>query len=124
MQLNQVMVYVSNLERSITFYQTLGLTLIVKSPHYARFLVSGNEATFPLHLTDEPIESKTVIYFETTELDAQVSIWKSKGILPDGAMPEMQPWLWREIHFTDPDGNPLCLYYAGENRINPPWRIN
>jgi hypothetical protein len=23
----------------------------------------------------------------------------------------------------DPDGNILCLYHAGDNRRNPPWRL-
>ena len=26
-------------------------------------------------------------------------------------------------YLQDPDGNPLCLYHAGENRLNPPWRL-
>ena len=38
-------------------------------------------------------------------------------------LPADQPWLWREAYLQDPDGNPLCLYFAGENRLNPPWRI-
>ena len=34
-----------------------------------------------------------------------------------------QSWLWRESYLRDPDGNKICLYYAGENRLNPPWRV-
>ena len=26
-------------------------------------------------------------------------------------------------YLRDPDGNRLCLYFAGENRVNPPWRV-
>ncbi len=38
MRLNQVTVTVANIESATTFYQSLGLKLIVKSPHYARFM--------------------------------------------------------------------------------------
>ena len=37
--------------------------------------------------------------------------------------PEDQPWLWREALIKDPDGHPIKLYQADENRINPPWRV-
>ena len=46
----------------------------------------------------------------------------SKGILFEG-MPNDKRWLWREARLKDPDNNQLILYYAGENRLNPPWRI-
>jgi hypothetical protein len=35
-----------------------------------------------------------------------------------------QPWLWREAHLNDPDGNPIVLYFAGAIRLNPPWKVN
>jgi len=31
--------------------------------------------------------------------------------------------LWREAELFDPGGNRILLYFAGQNRINPPWRI-
>ena len=34
-----------------------------------------------------------------------------------------QPWLWREARLQDPSGNVICRYHAGENRLNPPWRV-
>ena len=40
------------------------------------------------------------------------------------ADPQDQPWLWREAYLRDPDDNVMCLYHAGHNRQNPPWRIN
>jgi len=24
---------------------------------------------------------------------------------------------------VDPSGNVVCLYHAGDNRLNPPWRV-
>ena len=29
-----------------------------------------------------------------------------------------------EVRLKDPVNNQLILYFAGENRLNPPWRIN
>jgi len=125
MRLNQVTVPALDVERSIAFYQTLGLKLIVKSPHYARFKLPDGESTFSLHLTDnvEGVERGPHVYFECEDLDARVATLKAKGIVFDSD-PVDQSWLWREAWLTDPAGVKLCLYYAGENRLNPPWRLN
>jgi uncharacterized glyoxalase superfamily protein PhnB len=32
-------------------------------------------------------------------------------------------YLWREARLLDPDGYDLRLFSAGENRLNPPWRL-
>jgi catechol 2,3-dioxygenase-like lactoylglutathione lyase family enzyme len=34
-----------------------------------------------------------------------------------------RPWLWREARLVDPSGNVICLYHAGANRLDPPWRV-
>ena len=34
-----------------------------------------------------------------------------------------QPWLWREARLRDHAGNALCLFRAGRNRREPPWRV-
>ena len=77
MRLNQVTAPASDLEASIAFYQLLGLRLIVKSPHYARFEAPQGEATFSLHLTDGAVarENAPHIYFELNdiELDSEVA---------------------------------------------------
>jgi catechol 2,3-dioxygenase-like lactoylglutathione lyase family enzyme len=122
MRLNQVTISVSNIRRSIDFYQLLGLQVIVKSDHYCRFIVPGNETTFSIHLSDKPGPGTTVIYFECDKPDEKVAELKSKGI-EFSAGPKDQSWLWREAYLKDPDGHIICLYHAGENRLNPPWRI-
>jgi hypothetical protein len=38
-------------------------------------------------------------------------------------MPSDKDWLWRECRLKDLDNNQLILYYASENRINPPWKL-
>jgi len=62
------------------------------------------------------------VYFECDQLDEQVKQLQSQGIVFT-QLPTDQSWLWREARLKDPDGNQLILYYAGENRKNPPWRI-
>jgi catechol 2,3-dioxygenase-like lactoylglutathione lyase family enzyme len=124
MQLNQVTVSVSDLARAIAFYQRLGLQLIVESlPDYARFCCPDGQATFSLSRVAQVIPAQTLIYFECAELDQRVTELQGQGV-QFSLLPTDQPWLWREAYLQDPDGNPLCLYWAGENRLNPPWRIN
>ncbi|MDO9587139.1 MAG: VOC family protein [Brevundimonas sp.] len=121
MNLNQVTVEVSDIPRARDFYRRLGLELIVSSDHYARFLCPGG-ATFSIHLARSPAPGGTMVYFECGDLDDRVLALKAAGVAFDSG-PEDQRWLWREARLCDPDGNRLCLYFAGENRINPPWRV-
>jgi len=125
MNLNQVTVPTRNVGRSIEFYQTLGLKLIVNAlPHYARFELPEGESTFSLHLVDElPAGNGVYVYFESERLDAWVEELETAGIQFD-ELPEDRSWLWREARLRDPDGNQLILFHAGANRKNPPWRID
>ena len=125
MNLNQITLPVTDVERAIAFYETLGHRLIVKAlPRYARFECAEGDATFSLYQVESEAGSPTVyVYFEVQELDDVVATLKAKGIAFDEP-PEDKPWLWREARVRDPDGNRLILYFAGNNRKNPPWRIN
>jgi len=125
MRLNQVTVPALDVERSIAFYQTLGLRLIVKSPHYARFELPDGESTFSIHLAENAsgAANGASVYFECDDVDARVAALKAKGIKFDSD-PVDQTWLWREAWLTDPAGVKLCLYKAGENRRYPPWRLS
>ena len=125
MNLNQVTVPSLNVENAILFYEKLGLKLIVKSlPNYARFECPDGNATFFIHLTETlPQGDGVYVYFECEDLDAHVASLKENGIQFEKE-PIDERWLWREARLKDPDGNQLILFYGGENRINPPWRIN
>ena len=122
MRLNQVTLAVSDLGRAVDYYRRLGLVQIVADEHYARFACPDGDSTFSLERTDVVSPSQTIVYFECDDLDATVARVESAGIHLDQA-PVDEPWLWREARLRDPDGNPLCLFHAGENRLNPPWRI-
>lgn len=125
MNLNQITVPSVNVPRAVAFYQQLGLRLIVNSsPRYVRFECPDGTATFSIHHVEHLSPNPDlVIYFECERLDDVVADLKSKGIVFDSDLKD-QDWLWREAYLRDPDGNVICLFYAGENRLHPPWRVN
>lgn len=124
MRLNQITAPARDLTASIAFYQTLGLKLIVKNDHYARFEPPEGEATFSLHLVEGEIPwgNAPQLYFEVHDVDFEVQRLQAAGVVFETA-PADQTWLWREAWLRDPAGNALCIYHAGENRRFPPWRL-
>jgi catechol 2,3-dioxygenase-like lactoylglutathione lyase family enzyme len=124
MNLNQVTIPVSNVVKSIPFYQSLGLKLIVHThDRYARFECSPNGSTLSLHKVDQVAKgAQTIIYFEREDIDDFVKSLQQKGVQFEH-LPKDQPWLWKEAKLYDPDKNPIIIYFAGKNRINPPWKL-
>ena len=124
MKFNQATVPSTDVSRAVEFYRTLGLIQIVdSSPRYARFTFPDNDASLSMHLRSESdAPAATVLYFECDDLDEKVADLKERGIKFDSE-PTDQRWLWREAYLKDPDGNIICLFKAGNNRLNPPWRI-
>ncbi|KPF65435.1 VOC family protein [Porphyrobacter sp. AAP60] len=123
MRLNQVTVGCTDYAASVAFYTKLGLTQIVDAPpRYARFETPGGE-TFSIHHADAVTAPTTVVYFEIEDLDQTVAILKSAGLhfLKD---PVDESWGWREARMRDPAGNEICLFWGGDNRRFPPWRID
>jgi len=123
-RLNQVTVTGTDYERSVAFYQGLGLRQIVGSPpDYARFETAGG-ATLSVQIDpEEKISATTAIYLECDDLDRRVERMARSGV-PFEHGPRDQPWMWREARLRDPDGNIIFLYKAGETRRFPPWRIS
>lgn len=124
MNLNQVTIPSTDLDSSIHFYEKLGLKLIVHSPpRYARFECPQGDTTLSIHLVKElPKGEGITLYFECEELDLKVKELMDLGLKFEHP-PVDQRWLWREARINDPHGNRLILYYGGENRKNPPWKI-
>lgn len=125
MNLNQITIPSLDVVKATEFYKKLGLLLIVDAlPRYVRFELPESEATFSIHLVNElPKGDGIAIYFEDDNLDEVVTELQEKGI-EFIQLPTNQSWLWREAHLYDLDGNKIILFKAGENRKNPPWRIN
>jgi catechol 2,3-dioxygenase-like lactoylglutathione lyase family enzyme len=121
-RLNQVTLAVRVLDHSVDFYRRLGLQLIVADEGYARFACPDGDSTLSLQQVEAVPESATTVFLECEDLDATVSALAVAGLGFEHG-PIDQPWLWREARLRDPDGNRLCLFHAGENRLNPPWRL-
>ncbi|AOG00470.1 hydroxymethylpyrimidine kinase/phosphomethylpyrimidine kinase [Blastomonas sp. RAC04] len=119
--LNQITLGATDYAASVTFYRALGLVQIVDSPDngYARF-EAGNGATLSIHVGEAG--GGAMAYLECADLDARVLALASEGFAID-QMPRDESWGWREARLCDPAGNVLCLYFGGENRRYPPWRI-
>lgn len=125
MNLNHLSLPTICLERSIAFYRSLQLRLVVHSPpRYARLECPDGESTLSLHLVETlPQGESAVVYFECSNLDATVDHLASIGVsFLHG--PRDECWLWREARLSDPSGNVICLYWAGGNRKDPPWRVS
>lgn len=124
MNLNQITVPSLDVEKAIGFYKKIGLQLIVQAlPGYARFLCPEGDATFSIHHVHElPSGDGIIIYFECAELDDTVSLLVANGIQFE-ELPNDKPWFWREARLRDLDNNQIVLFYGGEHRKNPPWRI-
>ena len=124
MNLNQITIPSLDLAKSIPFYEKLGLKLIVEAlPHYARFECPDGQSTFSIHFVESlPQGDGIYVYFECENLDDYVKELMDKEIVFE-EQPADQRWLWREARLKDLDGNQLILFYGGENRLNPPWRI-
>lgn len=121
--LNHITVGCSDYAASVTFYKKLGLNQIVDSPGngYARF-EAANGVTFSI---DERLSnsSSPMIYLESRRLNDWCAELSAAGVVFD-QMPTDKSWLWREAMLRDPHGNPICLYFSGENRRYPPWRTD
>jgi predicted enzyme related to lactoylglutathione lyase len=124
MNLNQVTLPAVDLAAGVAFYQRLGLRLIVDAlPRYARLECPDGESTLSLEqVTQLGSGPSPVVYLECADLDTTVERLTAEGIRFD-TPPTDQPWLWREARLRDPAGNALCLFYAGRNRRDPPWRV-
>ena len=117
-RLNQMTLPTDDYGASCAFYTKLGLRQIVGTDdaHYARFEAAGG-ATLSVESGARP-----TVFFECESLDAEVERLQKAGVIFD-QLPTDRSWLWREARLTDPSGNAVCLYQAGENRRYPPWRL-
>lgn len=124
MRLNQITLPSTDVARASEFYTRLGFALIVFSPpNYVRLQAPEGDTTLSLHRVGSmPLGETAIIYLETDALDAEVARLKENGFVFHQD-PRDEAWLWREARLSDPDGNEICLYHAGENRLNPPWRV-
>jgi predicted enzyme related to lactoylglutathione lyase len=125
MNLNQVTIHSERPVETVEFFEKLGLSRIVDSlPRYARLECPDGGSTLSVNIAENVGSNESItLYFECEDLDGEVERIKSLGLTFDED-PANRPWLWRQAYLKDPNGNNICLFHAGENRKNPPWRVN
>ncbi|MBN8809593.1 MAG: bifunctional hydroxymethylpyrimidine kinase/phosphomethylpyrimidine kinase [Sphingomonas sp.] len=117
---NHVTLPMTDFAATRAFYDLLGLTRIVDAePRYARYESPGG-ATLSIEAAHE-LDGRPLTFLECDDLDAAVARLRGGGYVVSD--PVVEPWAWREARLTDPFGNALCLYEAGEMRRFPPWRL-
>jgi hydroxymethylpyrimidine/phosphomethylpyrimidine kinase len=128
LRLNQVTLGAKDMAASVSFYERLGLTLIVDAaPRYVRFEFpdppdGGEPATLSLHGVDPDWTAPTnwpLIYFEVDDIAAFLD---DAGVTPI-TEPELKSYAWEEVDIHDPSGNPIRIFKAGKARRFPDWRI-
>ena len=122
MDLNQVTLPVKDVAEAAAFNRRMGFLQIVDAPHYAPFECPRGTSTFFLMLAEGEFQNGATIYFEDENLDETVAGLIQKGFTFE-QMPTDMGYLWREAILHDPSGNKIKLYWAGENRLHPPWRM-
>jgi len=124
MRLNHITLIVTELNASMAFYDKLGFVpIVLEEPRYVRFRLPVGDETLSLEVTGEtPADSRVQLYLECPALDELYNNLKRKGLVFEQAPTDMD-YLWREARLRDPDGHQIRLYTAGDNRLNPPWRI-
>ena len=126
MNLKQITIYSDKPVETAEFFQLLGPKIIVNSlPRYARLECPDAESTLSINeygSANLSLRNNIVLYFECENLDADVEHLKSLGLEFDEA-PSDRTWLWREAYLKDPNGNKICLFYAGQNRKYPSRRV-
>ena len=124
MRISHVMLHVSDIARARVFYEHLGFQLIVAADHYCRFIVGG-ETTLSIegHSGSITPSAHVCIEFDTpAALDAEIARLAGMGVAI-AEQPNDKSWLWREARLIDPDGHILIYFFAGENKLDPPWRV-
>jgi len=91
---------------------------------HARLKCPDGESTLSVNIAENVVANESsTLYFECDDLDAKVTELKRLGLKFDED-PTDRPWLWRQAYLKDPNRNKICLFYAGENRKNPLWRLS
>ena len=120
----RAMVYVSDLKQSVDFYAKLGFKSkgywnqaagkvvmefdAANPPQYTEVAAAGVE--IGLHVAEEPVpdDHTTYLYAQVDDIDQFYAAVGQAGI--KSSPPTKQPWGWRMIYLSDPDGYPWGFY--------------
>jgi catechol 2,3-dioxygenase-like lactoylglutathione lyase family enzyme len=124
MRLSHVTLHVTQIARSRAFYERLGFELIVAADHYCRFIIGGDTTlSIEAHAgTITPAAQVCMEFDAPAALDAEIARLAGSGVAI-AEPPNDKRWLWREARLIDPDGHVLIYFFAGESKLDPPWRV-
>jgi catechol 2,3-dioxygenase-like lactoylglutathione lyase family enzyme len=129
MRLSHVTLQASDIPRSRAFYIALGFEILVDEAHYCRFLTRIDEGPGDETLSIEkhagaiqPAAQLGLEFPTPAALDAYAAVLRLKGVaVAEG--PIDRSWLWRDARVFDPDFHEWMLFFAGKNKLDPPWRV-
>jgi LAO/AO transport system kinase len=109
-EVNAITLFVSQMGRSISFYQTLGLELVFGGDNapFSTLQLGTNYINLELQPTAMPVKhwGRAVLFVQ--DPDAVHEIARKAGFDPHGE-PADAPWGERFFHISDPDGHELSL---------------
>lgn len=120
LELNHALLYVRDLERSVEFYESLGLRLSeLAQGHYAWLACVGGASRLTLHEATQkhrPGGTGIRLYFEAADLESVCERLCRDGV--ELSPPRRMGWGWTHSYLRDPDGYELSLYTV-DNRRRP-----
>lgn len=105
--INAITLAVTDMDRSVRFYESIGFRLDFRSPHFATFRI-GEQA---LNLTGEAPPDTGFwgrVIFYVDDVDRMHANVVEAGHLPE-APPADATWGERYFHVNDPDGHQLSF---------------
>ena len=114
-RIGQIALSVHDMGRAVRFWRdVVGLKFLFEAPNVAFFDCAGQRLMLSQAQTPELKPSGTVLYFDSTDLERDFALVKSRGatVAPDGEPHLVAPLgdkqLWMGF-FSDPDGNVFAL---------------
>jgi catechol 2,3-dioxygenase-like lactoylglutathione lyase family enzyme len=118
---NHAMLYVGDLDRSVAFYEALGLSVVDRyDGGYARLRFPGGSGSLALHVEDgrDTATPGSRLYFEVEEIERFCRDLEAHGISFSDPLAR-RAWGWDHAYLLDPDGHEISLYRAGSERLDP-----
>jgi predicted enzyme related to lactoylglutathione lyase len=112
-QFSRMMIYVSDLKRSVAFYTMLGLTVTTQDHEVAR-LADGGVTTLVLHAREhdwEVVSRGCRLYFAAA--DAAETVERLMAAHPEATVLDpvrRRPWGRRHGYILDPDGWEISIF--------------
>jgi catechol 2,3-dioxygenase-like lactoylglutathione lyase family enzyme len=112
--LDHLYMLVSDLERSVAFYERLGFTA-TRWGEYVR-LEGSNGMYIGMEQGPDVVAGRTIeLVIRVDDVDLRFEALVAAGVWFDGS-PADQEWGARHVWLTDPDGNRLSLFSTREER--------